>query len=73
MMYTQEQPKITQKNPQHQGPKTQKNKTSYKITQLRTIKPTTRQGTIDLQHMSLAFPTPRGVIHVTIVNGTMQI
>jgi hypothetical protein len=61
------------KNPQHQGPRTQKNQARYKRTQLKTIKPTTRQGTTDLQHMCLSFPTPRAVIRVTIVNGTMQI
>jgi hypothetical protein len=35
--------------------------------------PTTRQGTTNLQHVCLAFPTPRGIVRVTIVDGTMQI
>jgi hypothetical protein len=47
-------------------------KTSNKKTQLRTELPTTLQGTTNLQHVCLAFPTPRGIVHITIVNGTMQ-
>jgi hypothetical protein len=41
MKYTQEQPKLTRKYPQHQGPrKRKKPKTNYKMTQLRTRLPT---------------------------------
>jgi hypothetical protein len=32
-----------------------------------------RQGTTNLQHVCLAFPTPRVIVCVTIIDGTMQI
>jgi hypothetical protein len=77
MKYTQKQPKLTRKNPieptKPEPPKSKEDpKTNYNSTQLRTKQPTTHPlKHTNLQHVCLAFPTPRDLQYVAVCHINM--